>query len=64
MTRPFGILSLDGGGVMGAFAAWALATFERQTNRRIVEHFVWRFPATSHGWPRRNGPTIDPKKGS
>jgi len=39
MTRPFRILSLDGGGIMGAFSASALATFERATGRRIVEHF-------------------------
>ena len=37
-TRPFRILSL-GGGIMGAFAASALATFERATGRRIVGHF-------------------------
>src|SRR3954447_18387429 len=36
---PFRILSLDGGGIMGAFAASALATFERATGRRIAEHF-------------------------
>lgn len=39
MTQPFRILSLDGGGIMGAFAASVLATFERATDRRIVEHF-------------------------
>jgi uncharacterized protein len=39
MTRPFRILSLDGGGIMGAFAALALATFERATGRRVVDHF-------------------------
>jgi patatin-like phospholipase/acyl hydrolase len=39
MSRPFRILSLDGGGIMGAFAASALATFEHETGRRIVEHF-------------------------
>jgi patatin-like phospholipase/acyl hydrolase len=39
MTQPLRILSLDGGGIMGAFAASALATFERETGRRIVEHF-------------------------
>jgi hypothetical protein len=39
MTQPFRILSLDGGGIMGAFAASALATFEHATGRRIVEHF-------------------------
>src|SRR4051794_587667 len=38
-VRPFRILSLDGGGIMGAFAASALAAFERSTGRRIVEHF-------------------------
>jgi|SRR5208283_304675 len=38
--QPFRILSLDGGGIMGAFPASALATFERATGRRIVEHFV------------------------
>jgi patatin-like phospholipase/acyl hydrolase len=32
------ILSLDGGGIKGAFAASALATFERVTGRRFVEH--------------------------
>src|SRR5437764_7146848 len=37
--RPFRILSIDGGGIMGAFAASALATFEQATGRRIVEHF-------------------------
>ena len=37
--QPFRILSLDGGGIMGAFPASALATFERATGRRIVEHF-------------------------
>ena len=38
-AQPFRILSLDGGGIMGAFSASALATFERVTGRRIVEHF-------------------------
>jgi hypothetical protein len=38
-AQPFRILSLDGGGIMGAFAASALAAFERATGRRIVEHF-------------------------
>src|SRR5262249_8510687 len=38
-SRPFRILSLDGGGIKGAFAASALATFERVTGRRFVEHF-------------------------
>ena len=39
MTRPFRILSLDGGGIMGAFPASAQATFERETGGRIVDHF-------------------------
>lgn len=39
MTRPFRILSLDGSGIMGAFAASALVTFERATGRRVVDHF-------------------------
>jgi patatin-like phospholipase/acyl hydrolase len=39
MTRSFRILSLDGGGIMGAFAASALATFERATGMKVVEHF-------------------------
>jgi len=39
MNRPFRILSLDGGGIKGAFTASALATFERATGRRVVEHF-------------------------
>jgi patatin-like phospholipase/acyl hydrolase len=39
VTQPFRILSLDGGGIMGAFAASALATFEEATGRKIIEHF-------------------------
>lgn len=39
MTRPVRILSLGGGGILGAFAASALAAFERATGRRVVEHF-------------------------
>jgi len=39
MSQPFRILSLDGGGMMGAFAASALATFERETGQRIIDHF-------------------------
>jgi patatin-like phospholipase/acyl hydrolase len=35
----FRILSLDGGGLMGAFSASVLATLERTTQRSIVEHF-------------------------
>jgi hypothetical protein len=37
--QPFRILSLDGGGIMGAFAASALAALEDATDRRVVEHF-------------------------
>jgi hypothetical protein len=33
-TQPFRILSLDGGGIMGAFAGSAIATFERATGRK------------------------------
>ena len=36
--QPFRILSLDGGGIMGALAASALATVVGETDRRIVEH--------------------------
>ena len=35
----FRILSLDGGGLMGAFSASVLATLERTTGHRIVDHF-------------------------
>jgi patatin-like phospholipase/acyl hydrolase len=38
-TQPFCILSLDGGGSMGSFAASVLATFEHETGWRIIEHF-------------------------
>ena len=38
MSQPFRIQSLDGGGIMGAFAASALTTVVRETDRRIVEH--------------------------
>ena len=37
--KTFRILSLDGGGIMGAFSAAVLATFEKVTGWRIVEHF-------------------------
>ena len=36
MSPPFRIPSLDGGGIMGAFAASALATVVRETDRRII----------------------------
>lgn len=35
----FRILALDGGGLKGAFTASVLATWERQTGLRIVDHF-------------------------
>ena len=37
--KTFRILSLDGGGIMGAFSAAVPAEFENVTGRRIVEHF-------------------------
>ena len=39
MSQTFRILSLDGGGIMGAFAASALAAFEKHTGRSAVDHF-------------------------
>ena len=41
-TNPnsrFRILSVEGGGILGAFAAGALAQMEHTTGRRIVDHF-------------------------
>lgn len=40
-TEPqrFRILSLEGGGIMGAFSASALAAFEENTGHRCVDHF-------------------------
>jgi len=35
----FRVLCLDGGGIMGAFTAEVLATFESQTGRAVVDHF-------------------------
>jgi patatin-like phospholipase/acyl hydrolase len=35
----FRILSLEGGGIMGAFSASVLATLEEQTGRRCADHF-------------------------
>jgi uncharacterized protein len=37
--KTFRVLSLDGGGIMGAFTASVLAAFEEGTQQRIVEHF-------------------------
>jgi len=37
--RRFAVLSIDGGGVRGIFAAAVLASLERDTGTRIVEHF-------------------------
>lgn len=37
--RPFRILSLEGGGVMGAFSASVLAALEQSTGCRCVDHF-------------------------
>lgn len=38
-TAPFKILSLDGGGVRGAFSASVLASFEMQFGVRLIDHF-------------------------
>lgn len=35
----FRILSLDGGGIKGAFTASVLATLEKQSGRRLIDHF-------------------------
>ena len=35
----FRILSLDGGGVRGAFSAAVLAALEQETGQSVVEHF-------------------------
>lgn len=37
--RQFRILSLEGGGILGAFSASVLATLEKTTGHRCVEHF-------------------------
>ncbi len=37
--RPFSVLSIDGGGVRGIFAAAVLASLERDTDTRVVDHF-------------------------
>jgi hypothetical protein len=38
-TRPFRILSLDGGGIRGSFIAGFLAELERRLKVRMVDHF-------------------------
>lgn len=38
-TPPFRILSIDGGGLKGAFAASFLATLERELGNPLIEHF-------------------------
>jgi hypothetical protein len=37
--RPFRILSLEGGGIMGAFSASVLAALEESTGCRCIDHF-------------------------
>jgi predicted acylesterase/phospholipase RssA len=39
MSRRFRILSLDGGGIRGAFSASVLATLEKETGHALVDHF-------------------------
>lgn len=46
--RPFKILSLDGGGIRGAFSAAFLAEIEHTSGKRISEHFDL-FAGTSTG---------------
>jgi patatin-like phospholipase/acyl hydrolase len=38
-TRPFQILSLDGGGIKGLFSAAVLAAIEEDLNTTVVDHF-------------------------
>src|SRR5689334_34925 len=37
--RRFAVLSIDGGGVRGIFAAAVLASLERDTGTRVADHF-------------------------
>lgn len=39
LAQPFRILSIEGGGILGAFASGALAEMEQATGKRIVDHF-------------------------
>src|SRR6516165_3809433 len=54
----FRILSLDGGGLLGAFSAGVLASLEKQTGRKIFEHFDLRIDRdrTGDGRVRRADP--------
>jgi patatin-like phospholipase/acyl hydrolase len=39
LKKPFRILSLDGGGIMGTFTAAVLAQLEEMTGKKVVNHF-------------------------
>ena len=51
-ARPFRILSLDSGGIMGAFAASAAATFKRATAEEICRFYETEGPRI---FPKRSG---------